>query len=94
MQMKISMDHGWKNTGRGKPKCSKKTLPNAILSTINLTCTNRGSNLNLCDNRWSTNRLIHGTGTKDKRVFSVQFPPIFEGALLFGRFPSFGRFSF
>jgi hypothetical protein len=94
MQMKIGMDHGWEDIGRGKPKYSKKNLSNAILSTTNLTYSNRGSNLDLRGSRRSNNRLSHGTGTKDKKVFSVHFSPISERALLLESFPSFGRLSF
>jgi len=65
MQMKMGMEHRWKDIGRGKPKYSKKNLPNAILSTTNLTCPNRGSNLTLRGEKQSTNRLGQGTTTED-----------------------------
>jgi len=65
MQMKMIMEHRWKDIGRGKQNYSKKNLSNAILSTTNLTRINRGSNLTLRGEKQSTNRLGHGTTTED-----------------------------
>ena len=86
------MEHWWKDIGRAKPKDSKQNLSNAILSTTNLTCTNKGSKPDLHGNSRSTNRLSHGTTTEDKKVLFCPILSNFRKGISFWKVPKLCAF--
>ena len=59
VSMKISLEHRWDDSERGKPSTRTKPSPSATLSTTNHTWTDVGSNLVLRGNRSVTNHVSH-----------------------------------
>ena len=79
MYLKISMQHWWNDTDRGKQECWRKTCRSATLYTTKPTRTELGLNPVLRNN---------------DSIFSIQCSPISKRALFFGRFPGFDPLSF
>jgi hypothetical protein len=57
IMMKMSIEHWWNDTDKGKVGTRKGTCPSATLSTTNPICPGMGSNQDLHGERSATNRL-------------------------------------